>query len=171
MRRHNRKAMKRRPTAKEKSEQEITEIELERAIDASNLNKAAGEDDIPNEMIKHLGTNARKLLLQIFNKCWASEELPTSWRTAIIKPLLKEGKEPKDTASYRPISLTSCLGKILEKIVADRLMNIMEKRGLINDNQSGFRQNRATTDQVLKLVQSASDQLHRKKGDPKMTSR
>jgi len=48
----------------------------------------------------------------------------------------------------------------LEKIVADRLMYILERKGVINKNQAGFRQNRATTDQVLKLVQSASDQLH-----------
>ena len=56
--------------------------------------------------------------------------------------------------------MTSCLGKILERIVADRLMYVLESRDVINKNQAGFRQNRATTDQVLKLVQSASDQLH-----------
>ena len=39
-------------------------------------------------------------------------------------------------------------------------MYILESKGLINDNQAGFRQNRATTDQILQLVQSASDQLH-----------
>ena len=39
-------------------------------------------------------------------------------------------------------------------------MYVLESRDVINKNQAGFRQNRATTDQVLKLVQSASDQLH-----------
>ena len=48
-------------------------------------------------------------------------------------------------------------------------MHIMESRGLINDNQAGFRQNRAATDQVMKLVQSASDQLHKPKGQSKLT--
>ena len=39
-------------------------------------------------------------------------------------------------------------------------MIILESRNLLNDNQAGFRQNRCTTDQVLKFVQDASDQLH-----------
>ena len=128
------------------------------------MGKAAGEDDIPYEMIKHLGKRARELLLHIYNRCWAGEKLPATWRTAVIKTLLKDGKDPKDTTSYRPISLTSCLGKLLEKIVADRLTYIMESRGLISDDQAGFRQNRCTTDQVLKLTQCAADQMQDKKG-------
>ena len=52
------------------------------------------------------------------------------------------------------------MGKVLEKIVADRLMYVLEKKGLLNDNQAGFRRGRCTTDQVLKLVQQANDQFH-----------
>ena len=166
IRRRVRKALSKTPTAMEESEVDITKTELERAISESKMNKAAGEDDLPYELLKHLGPKAKGMILHIFNRCWSGEELPTMWRTAIIKPLLKEGKDPKETVSYRPISLTSCLGKIFEKIVADRLMCIMEQRNLINENQAGFRQNRATTDQVLKLIQSASDQLHSKKEEP-----
>ena len=73
---------------------------------------------------------------------------------------MKDGKDPKDTVSYRPISLTSCPGKVKEKMTADRLMRELESRGLLNENQAGFRQNRCTTDQILKLVQDASDQIH-----------
>ena len=60
------------------------------------------------------------------------------------------------------------MGKLLEKIIADRLIFILEDRNLINDNQAGFRPNRCTTDQVLKLVQQASDQLHNKGGDTRL---
>ena len=81
-------------------------------------------------------------------------------KTAIIKPLLKDGKDPKETVTYRPISLTSCIGRILEKIIADRLVFVLEDRNLLNDNQAGFRHNRCTTDQILKLFQEATDQLH-----------
>ena len=145
-------------------EGDITMHELDRAIEEAGLGKAAGEDDIPYEMVKHLGKKARLMLLHIYNRCWAGEELPATWRTALIKTLLKEGKDPKDTASYRPISLTSCMGKLLEKIVADRLTYSMESKGLISDDQAGFRQNRCTTDQVLKMTQSAADQMQDKKG-------
>ena len=57
------------------------------------------------------------------------------------------------------------MGKILEKIIADRLIHVLEDRKLLNDNQAGFRSNRCTTDQILKLVQQASDQLHNKAGN------
>ena len=134
--------------------------ELERTIKEAKNNKAAGEDDIPYEMLKNLGPKAKDLLLHLYNKCWDGEGIPNKWRTAIIKPLLKEGKDPKLIVSYRPISLTSCMGKLLEKIIADRLVYVLESRNLLNDNQAGFRPNRCTTDQILKLVQQASDQFH-----------
>ena len=69
-------------------------------------------------------------------------------------------KDPKLTVSYRPISLTSCVGKLLEKMVADRMLHILEDRNVLNDSQAGFRPGRCTTDQVLKLIQQASDQMH-----------
>ena len=115
-------------TAIEESEQDITMLELERAIDDAKKGKAAGEDDIPHEMIKQLGPRTKQFLLSLYNKIWRGEELPTMWRKATVKPLLKEGKDPIDTVSYRPIALTSCLGKILERIIADRLMYVLDMR-------------------------------------------
>jgi len=151
---------KKRDSTLEESEQEITMQEMERVINEMNNNKAPGQDDIPYEFIRHLGPRAKGMLLHLYRKCWSGEGLPTKWRTSTIMPHLKEDKDPKKTVSYRPISLTSCLGKILEKIIADRLISILESGHLLSDNQAGFRRNRCTTDQVLKLVQEASDQIH-----------
>ena len=53
----------------------------------------------------------------------------------------------------------------MEKIVADILSHILEARGGFNNNQAGFRRNRCTGDQVLKLVQAASHEMHTKKGN------
>ena len=106
-----------RPGAIEESEQDITIEELNRVINEAGNNKAAGNDNIPYELIKNLGPKARSMILHIFNKCWSGEPIPRQWLTANIKTLLKEGKDPKDTTSYRPISLTSCLGKLLEKVI------------------------------------------------------
>ena len=165
LRRYNRKHMKRKQGPVEESEQPLTWAELERAIHEAKNNKAAGEDDIPYELIKNLGPKAKELLLHLYNRCWEGEGIPPKWRTAIIKPLLKDGKDPKQTTSYRPISLTSCLGKLLEKIIGDRLVQVLEERGLLNDNQAGFRPGRCTTDQILKLVQQATDQMHSTPGN------
>ena len=128
-------------------------------------NKEEGEDGIPYEFLKRLGTTAKELVLHLFNKCWAGEGIPTKWRTVIIMPLLNDGKDPRETTTYRPISLTSCLGKMLEKVIADRLTYFLEDGNLLNHNQAGFRQNRCTTDQILKLVQQATNKIQKKKGE------
>ena len=144
----------------EHSERDITAEEVMKVIKDASNNKAAGMDDIPYELIKRLGPQAMEMLVHIYQRCWRGEEIPRAWRCALIKPLLKEGKDAKETASYRPISLTSCMGKLLEKIVANRLIGVLEDRGLLNENQAGFRPARSTTDQIWKLVQEASDNMH-----------
>ena len=159
-----RKRMKKKPSCSEESEKDISMREMERVINQTGNFKAAGEDEIPYELIKKLGPKAKELLLRIYNMIWANSELPRNWRAAVIRPLLKDGKDPELTSPYRPISLTACLGKILENIIADRLAFILEDRRLITNNQAGFRQGRCTTDQILKLTQSATDQIHQEKG-------
>ena len=69
--------------------------ELERVIYEASNNKAEGEDRIPYEFLKRLGPKAKEMVLHRFNKCWSGEGIPTKWRTAIIMPLLKDGKDPK----------------------------------------------------------------------------
>ena len=133
--------------------------ELERGINNAKNNKAPGDDDIPYELIKNLGNGAKRLILHMYNAIWRGKPIPQAWRTAVIKPLLKDGKDPETPESYRPISLTDCLGKILEKVIADRLSAYMEEKELFNECQAGFRQERCTADQVWKLVQKATDKL------------
>ena len=152
--------MKRKPQAHQESEQNFTLEELESVIAEAKNNKAAGEDDVPYEFIKHPGSNAKQFLLYLYNRCWEGEGIPTEWRTAIIKPLLKGGKDPWLTVSYRPISLTPFVGKLLEKMVADSMLHILEDRNILNDSQAGLRPGRCSADQVLKLIQQAPDQMH-----------
>ena len=160
IKRQNRKFLQSIPTEKSKYEVEITGEELERVIGETSTNKAPGDDTIPYDIIRQLGPKAKKYILHMYNRIWNGESIPQRWRTAVIKPLLKEGKDPKSPGSWRPIALTACLGKILEKTIADRLSSFMESNQLLNENQAGFRKERCTTDQVHKLVQMASDKMH-----------
>jgi potassium voltage-gated channel Eag-related subfamily H protein 8 len=68
-----------------------------------------------------------------------------------VIPLPKPGKDPSDPISYRPIALTSCVCKTLERIVNRRLVWYLEKNHHISEDQSGFRAQRSTTDQLLRL--------------------
>ena len=108
--------MKKKPTVPEESEQDITMEELEGAIDESKIKRASREDDLQYEFLNNLVSKEKELLLFLYNKRWEGNGIPTKWKTTIIKPLLKDGKDPKETVSYRPISLTCCMGKLLAKI-------------------------------------------------------
>ena len=71
----------------------------------------------------------------------------------MISPLLKKGKDASDTKSFRPISLTSCVGKTLERIINNRLQADLEDRHIVCPEQAGFRKLHSTEDQLLRLSQ------------------
>ena len=79
------------------------------------------------------------------------------WGDAIIIPLLKADKSPSELGSYRPISLTSCVGKLLESKITERLYAFVESRALFSSRQAGFRKGRGTEDQILRVAQVVSD--------------
>jgi hypothetical protein len=80
-------------------------------------------------------------------------ELPEQWRSARIIPLKKPGKGDYTIAkAWRPISLPSTLGKILEAVVADRISYAAEAFGLLHTNHFRARKRRST-EQALLLLQ------------------
>lgn len=66
-------------------------------------------------------------------------------------PFPKAGKDPHDASSYRPIALTSTLCKVMERLVANRLVWYLEKHSILTNVQTGFRKNRSTLDQIIRL--------------------
>ena len=124
--------------------------ELEDALQQSNSN-SLGNDEIPFDMLTHLPEEGRQFMLDLFNRIWLESSLPAGWRKATILPLLKPGKEPSSPESYRPISLTCCTCKLLEKIINHRLVWYLETNNLITPTQFGFRKLRTTTDPMLIL--------------------
>ena len=124
--------------------------ELTSAISKSR-DSAVGPDDIHYQMLKHLPGAALETLLHLLNDIWISGNFPESWRTSTIIPVLKAGKDESDPSSYRPIALTSCICKIMERMINDRLVWYLEKHKLLTPVQCGFRKNRSTTDHLVRL--------------------
>ena len=102
-------------------------------------------------MIKHLSQNSLINLLHLYNRIFAEHAFPNAWHNAIVIPFPKPGKDLTDPKSYRLIALTSCLCKILEKMINNRLVFVLERKNLISPWQSGFRQGRSTTNNILML--------------------
>ena len=78
-----------------------------------------------------------------------AEGLPDAWKTASITMITKKENKSSSPSDYRPISLTSCVGKLVERIVKARLYSFLEGKNLIVKEQSGFRNKRGTADNLI----------------------
>ena len=152
---------KRRNTVHEVFNKNFTSGELELALKKLKQRKAPGPDKITNEMLLHLGSKGKRKILEFINRTWQKSYLPKAWRTATITPILKPGKPEGSPASYRPISLTSSLGKLAERMVNSRLYWWLEQTQTLNLNQAGFRKGMRTEDQLFRFAQNALDASQR----------
>ena len=126
---------------------------------ASNLSSstAIGPDKVVYPTLKHLPRSGMDCLLHIFNLSWSSHSFPSIWKTSSIIPIHKIGKPLDSSASFRPISLTSCVSKFFERIILSRLLFVLESNSIFSPRQAGFRLGQSTLDQILYLSQSISD--------------
>ena len=108
-------------------------------------------------MLNHLPRSGIKFLFHIFNLSWTSHSFLSIWKTSSIVPIHKIAKPLDSPASFRPISLTSCVSKLFERIILSRLLVFLESNSILSPRQAGFRPGRSTLDQILYLSQSISD--------------
>ena len=141
---------------------DFTMAELNKALKKMNKKGAPGEDDIPATFLAALGTKAKIILLDILNFSFNTGQIPQTWRNAVIIPLLKAMKPASQLSSYRPIALTSCVVKLFERMIANRIATMAENNGWFHRYQAGFRKGRSCTDQILRLVQQIDDGFQKK---------
>ncbi|XP_052739677.1 RNA-directed DNA polymerase from mobile element jockey isoform X2 [Bicyclus anynana] len=111
-----------------------------------------GEDGIPYSFLKNLTVNGKQHLLDLLNNIFITGNIPQSWKTQIIIPILKPGKDPAEHNSYRPIALSSTLCKVLEHMIKNRLEWFVESRDMLGKTQFGFRKSRSTADSLSMLA-------------------
>ena len=124
--------------------------------------EAPGPDNIHNEVFR-LGTTTSLFhhLARLLTSSIQIGYIPTAWKLATFRMLLKPDKLPSLTTSYRPISLMSSIMKLFERVIEQRLCSYLEDIGFINKYQSGFRQNKSTDDHLFRLSQSVMESFNR----------
>lgn len=128
----------------------VSLCELEDAL-CSCKNSAPGPDNIPFLFIKHFPPVAKHFLLEYYNKIFLSHQFPRTWSQSLILPFIKPNKPKDDVSSYRPISLTNAICKLLEKILNARLIWHLENNSFLTNYQCGFRKNRSSIDNIVSL--------------------
>ena len=130
---------------------EFTLSELRAALQQCKERSSPGPDMISYTIIKKLPVPTMCILLQVYNSLYMSGVMPAAWKHAIITPIIKPKKDVTDPQSYRPISLTSCLSKIIERMIARRLSSYLESRNILAPQQAGFRRGRGCMDHIMSL--------------------
>ena len=111
---------------------------------ASNLfpSTTNDPDKVVHPMLKHFPRSGMDFLLHIFNLSWSLHSFPSIWKTSII-PIHKMRKPLDSPAFFRPISLTSCVSKLFERIIISRLLFFQESNSILSLRYAGFRPGRS----------------------------
>jgi hypothetical protein len=137
--------------------------EIEEAVGVLKNNKAVGTCGIPGEILKAGGDTMIVLLERLYASVWNKEAWPVEWCRGAILPIFKSGDE-LECGNYRPITLLSIVGKVLGRVVNNRLQDGVE----IEEEQGGFRRGRGCIDQAFTLNELI--QGHKASGKPLYTA-
>ena len=117
---------------------EITTQGVYNILNTCNPNKSPGPDGIYPLPLKETATEVSSMLTHIFQQSLNMGMLPTQWKHAYDTPIFKKGAKT-DPINYRPVSLTSAVGKSMEHILASQIMQHLSKYNILSDSQFGFR--------------------------------
>jgi hypothetical protein len=123
---------------------------------------ALGPDKVSPYHIKYGGKHLHECLYILFNLCWISGILPTEFTSANIFALHKSGNKTTP-GNFRPISLTSIVIRMYERIIYPKIMCVITRSNKLNKYQFGFRTNRSTYDNLYIVISNIYEALHNKK--------
>jgi len=128
-----------------------TAKDFQQLLSRTNTKTAAGPDELNGSIIQLASqSNAfMHCITLLVNFCFAFHVLPQSWRDANLMPLLKKNGDPRECASYRPISITSLMMRRMERLIEGRVKEKLDS--LLSPWQAGFRRCRSTRQQILFL--------------------
>ena len=113
-------------------------------------------------MLKLLPQETLTSINRIFNASLHLGHLPQSWKISKVIMIHMTNKPKNDFSSYRPISLISCISKLLEKIINNRLITWAETNNILPACQSGFRKNNSCQDHIARFDQYISEHFNKK---------
>lgn len=144
-----------RPADRRSDAPAITERELLNACSRIGDSKAPGPDGVPNVALKAAIRSRPEVFIRTYDACLAEGVFPSRWKKQRLVLLPKGNKPPDDPSSYRPICLLDTAGKVLERIIYNRLEQCTEGTRGLSPSQYGFRKARSTVDAIHVVVDAA----------------
>ena len=121
-----------------------------------------GPDGIHSRVVVETHEQLVRPLTIIFNKSLSEGVVPDSWKEAEVVPIFKKGKRD-DPGNYRPVSLTSVCGNIMEKMVRKEIVDHLERNEVISDVQHGFVQGKSCQTQLLTVIEEWTKWMEERK--------
>ena len=136
----------------------ITEQDVKDNLQTLKIGKVCGDDGITHRMLKSTSEIICIPLTIIFNFSLQKGAFPSIWKIARVMPAFK--KDDKSSHSnYRPISLLSCIGKVMERAVYKYAYNFIFEHSLLYAYHSGFIHGHSTVYQLLEMYHSVCKNL------------
>ncbi|NXA89439.1 RTJK polymerase, partial [Melanocharis versteri] len=142
----------------QKSPPVIQEEAVRELLSCLDIHKSMGPDGIHPRVMRELADELAKPLSIIYQQSWLTGEVPDDWKLANVTPIHKKGKK-EDPGNYRPVSLTSVPGKVMEQFILSAITQHLQDGQGIRPSQHGFRRGRSCLtnlvsfyDQVTRLV-------------------
>ncbi|KAG8339970.1 hypothetical protein TRVL_09203 [Trypanosoma vivax] len=138
------------PSTRHSTFRPITEAELDVALQELSSGTAPGDDEMHREGLKQLGRVSRRCVLRLPNCSLCTGQVPAKRRQGIIVPLLKPNGPASSMMSFRSVTLTSTLRKLMECIAARRVRDCIEDK--LQPRHPGFRLVRSTLDTLMQVT-------------------
>ena len=140
---------------------DITRTKVVKALQELKRNKSGGIDSINSTLLIECKTGVTSPLEQLFSASINLEKIPDEWRLANVTPIFKKGSK-KEPGNYRPVSLTSHVCKVLEKIIKEDIVNFLEQNNRILESQHGFRNKRSCLTNLLEFTENLLESVDEK---------
>ena len=114
------------------------------------LGKATGQDNINNRILKEAALPLANPLCDLFNYSMSKSICPNIWKEANVSPIYKKD-DPSLVSNYRPISLLSAVGKVMEKVIHKHMFNFLKDHEVLTRLQSGFVPGDSTANQLIDI--------------------
>ena len=136
---------------------------IREVLEKLDVRKAMGPDEVSAWVLKECAEQLVEPIWDVINNSVKEGEVPREWKRANIVPIYKGGKKT-DPLNYRPVSLTSVVGKICEIIIKEKWVEYLENKEIIKNSQYGFRKGRSCVTNLLSFYTRVIDEVQERNG-------
>ena len=141
----------------------VDKVDLLRLLRSLDEKKAMGPDDVSGHILKECREQLIEPICDIISCSIETGNVPVEWKRANVVPLYKNGNR-QEPLNYRPVSLTSIMCKLCEKVIKRQWVEHLEKEKIINESQFGFRQGRSCVTNLICFYSRVIDIVQERDG-------